>query len=48
MVVLSKSRGQELSIEDAAYLSLSEKRDLMCTNPVVTARHFAHRFSVLP
>ena len=44
MVVLSKSRGQNLSEQEAANLSDSEKRELMRTNPVVTARHFAHRF----
>ena len=44
MVVLSRSRGQNLSEEEASNLSESEKRELMRTNPVVTARHFAHRF----
>ena len=44
MVVLSKSRGQNLSEEEAANLSSTEKRELMRTNPVVTARHFAYRF----
>ena len=44
MVVVSRSRGQNLSEEEASNLSESEKRELMRTNPVVTARHFAHRF----
>ena len=44
MVVLSKCKGQNLSEEQASELSPSEKRALMTTNPVVTARHFAHRF----
>ena len=44
MIVLIKSRGQNLSEEEAANLSSSEKRNLMRSNPVVTARHFAHCF----
>ena len=44
MIVLSRSMGQNLSEEQAANLSASERRELMRTNPVVTARHFAHRF----
>ena len=44
MIVLSKSKGQNLSEEQAANLSSSKRRELMRTNPVVTARHFAHRF----
>ena len=47
MVVLSKCKGQNLSKEQASALSSSEKRALMTTNPVVTARHFAHRFQCL-
>ena len=47
MVVLSKCKGQNLSEEQASELSPSEKRVLMTTNPVVTARHFAHRFQCL-
>ena len=47
MVVLSKCKGQNLSEEQASELSPSEKRELMTTNPVVTARHFAHRFQCL-
>ena len=45
MVVLSKCKGQNLSKEQASALSPSEKRALMMTNPVVTARHFAHRLN---
>ena len=44
MIVLSRSMGQNLSEEQAANLSASERGELMRTNPVVTARHFAHRF----
>ena len=47
MVVLSKCKGQNLSEEQASELSPSEKRVLMTINPVVTARHFAHRFQCL-
>ena len=47
MVVLSKCKGQNLSEEQASELSPSEKRALMTTNPVVTARHVAHRFQCL-
>ena len=47
MVVLSKCKGQNLSEEQASELSPSEKRVLMTTNPIVTARHFAHRFQCL-
>ena len=47
MVVLSKCKGQNLSKEQASALSPSEKRALMTANPVVTARHFAHRFQCL-
>ena len=45
MIVLSKSGGQSLSEEEAANLQSSE--NLMRSNPVVTARHFAHRFHPL-
>ena len=44
MIVLSKSMGQNLPEEQAANLSANERRELMGTNPVVTARHFVHRF----
>ena len=44
MIVLSKSGGQNLSEEEAANLSSSEKSNLMRANPVVSARNFAHRF----
>ena len=47
MVVLSKCRGQNMSEEEASSLSPKEKQQLMTTNPVVTARHFAHRFQCL-
>ena len=44
MIVLSRSIGQNLSEEQEANLSSNERRELMGTNAVVTARHFAHRF----
>ena len=47
VVVLSKCKGQNLCKNQASALSPSEKRALMTTNPVVTARHFAHRFQCL-
>ena len=47
MVVMTKCKGQNLSKEQASELSPSEKRALMTANPVVTARHFAHRFKCL-
>ena len=43
MAALSKSRGQNLSEREAANLFPTEKRELMKTNPVVMARHFAYR-----
>ena len=36
--------GQNLSEEQAANLSSSERRELIRKNPVVIARHCAHRF----
>ena len=47
MVVLSEIKGKNVSEEQASTLSPGEKRELMTTNPVVTARHFAHRFQCL-
>ena len=42
MALLSKSKGQNLSEKEAGNLFLTEKRELMKTNPVVMARHFAY------
>ena len=46
-IVLAKCTGRVLSEADVDQLSQEEKRQLMTSNPVVTARHFAHRFQCM-
>ena len=47
MVVLSSCSGRNISKEQVDELSDEERRTLMTSNPVVTARHFQHRFQCL-
>ena len=47
MVVLAKCTGQNLTEDHVDRLTDEEKKELMASNPVVTARHFAHRFQCL-
>ena len=47
MVVLASCSGRNISNEQVDELSNEERRTLMTSNPVVTARHFQHRFQSL-
>ena len=47
MVVLASCSGRNISNEQVDELSDEERRTLMTSNPVVTARHFQHRFQSL-
>ena len=47
MVVLANCSGRNLTEEQVDLLTDEERRDFMASNPVVTARHFAHRFQCL-
>ena len=47
MVVLAKCSGQNLTEDEVDKLTDEDRRKLMASNPVVTARHFAHRFQCL-
>ena len=47
MVVLAKCTGQNLTEDHVDRLTDEEKKELMASNPVVTARHFAHCFQCL-
>ena len=44
MVVLAKCIGQNLTEDEVDKLTDEDRRKLMASNPVVTARHFAHHF----
>ena len=47
MVVLANCSGRNLTEEQVDQLTDEERRDFMASNPVVTARHFAHHFQCL-
>ena len=47
MVVLASCSGRNISNEQVDELSDEERRTLMTSNPVVTTRHFQHRFQSL-
>ena len=47
MLVLANCSGRNLTEEQVDLLTDEERRDFMASNPVVTARHFAHRFQCL-
>ena len=44
LYVLAKRAGMDISVEDVDSLSSEQKRELLCSDPVTTARHFSQRF----
>ena len=44
LYVLAKRAGMDISMEDVDSMSSVQKRELLCSDPVTTARHFSQRF----
>ena len=44
LYVLAKRSGLDISKEDVESLSSERKRELLCSDPITTARHFSQRF----
>ena len=44
LYVLAKRAGMDITVEDVDNLSSEQKRELLCSDPVTTARHFSQRF----
>ena len=44
LYVLAKQVGMDIIVEDVDNLSSEQKRELLCSDPVTTARHFSQRF----
>ena len=44
LYVLAKRAGMDISMEDVDSMSSAQKRELLCSDPVTTARHFSQRF----
>ena len=44
LYVLAKQTGMNISVEDVESMSSEQKRELLCSDPVTTARHFSQRF----
>ena len=42
--VLAKRAGMNITVGDADNLSSEQKRELLCSDPITTARHFLQRF----
>ena len=47
MIVLARCSGRDMTEDKVDELSNEERRTLMTNNPVVTTRHFQHRFQCL-
>ena len=46
LYVLAKRAGMDIpSVEDVESMSSEQKRELLCSDPVTTARHFSQRCS---
>ena len=41
LYVLAKQAGMDISMEDVDSMSSEQKRELLCSDPVTTARHFS-------
>ena len=44
LYVLAKRAGMDISTEDVESLSTEQKCELLCSDPITTARHFSQRF----
>ena len=44
LYVLAKRAGMDITVENVDNLSSEQKRELLCSDPVTTARHFSQRF----
>ena len=44
LYVLAKRAGMDISVEDVDSMSSEQKHELLCSDPVTTARHFSQRF----
>ena len=44
LYVLAKRAGMDISVEDVDSMSSEQKCELLCSDPVTTARHFSQRF----
>ena len=44
LYVLARRAGMDITIEDVDSLSTGQKRELLCSDPITTARHFSQRF----
>ena len=44
LYVLAKRAGMDICTEDVESLSTEQKRELLCSDPITTARHFSQRF----
>ena len=44
LYVLAKRAGMDISVEDVESMSSEQKRELLCSDPITTARHFSQRF----
>ena len=44
LFVLAKRAGMDISTEDVESFSTEQKRELLCSDPITTARHFSQRF----
>ena len=47
LYVLAKQAGMDITVEDVDNLSSEQKRELLCSDPITTARHFSQRFQSL-
>ena len=45
LYVLAKMAGMNISKEEVDSMSGEQKRELLCSDPVITARHFSQRFA---
>ena len=45
LFVLAKRAGMDISKEEVDSMSSEQKRELLCSDPVTTARHFSQRFA---
>ena len=45
LYVLAKRAGMDISKEEVDSMSSEQKRELLCSDPVTTARHFSQRFA---
>ena len=44
LYVLAKRAGMDINVEDVESMSSEQKCELLCSNPITTARHFLQCF----